>query len=44
MLFNGLGVLIMIPFIGHYERLLNFIVPPQKKQIAKEAELETVKN
>ena len=44
MLFNGLGVLIMIPFIGHYERLLNFIVPQRKKQIAKEAELETVKN
>jgi phosphate:Na+ symporter len=35
MLFNGLGVLIMIPFIGHYERLLNFIVPPRKKANSK---------
>jgi len=41
MLFNGLGVLIMIPFIGAYERLLNFIVPPGKKQRTIEPEFET---
>ena len=44
MLFNGLGVLIMIPFLGAYERLLNFIVPATKKQITIEPELETFTN
>jgi phosphate:Na+ symporter len=27
MLFNGLGVLVMLPFLGYYEKFLNFIVP-----------------
>ncbi len=44
MLFNGLGVLTMVPFLRYFEKLLNFIVPPVKKQKVQEGEVEAVKN
>jgi phosphate:Na+ symporter len=31
MLFNGLGVLVMLPFLGLYERLLHWLIPDQKR-------------
>ncbi len=43
MLFNGLGVVTMIPFLGAYEKLLNFIVPDKKPNV-QEREMEVVKN
>lgn len=43
MLFNGLGVIIMIPFLSYYERLLNFIVPPTK-QMVHEPQVQVVEN
>lgn len=42
MLFNGLGVIAMVPFIGWFEKLLNFIVPDTKKHKLKEEEVEVV--
>ena len=32
MLFNGLGVLVMLPFLGFYERVLTSLIPDQKRK------------
>lgn len=42
MLFNGLGVLTMIPFIAYFEKLLNLLVPSLKKHKAEEISVERV--
>ena len=39
MLFNGLGVLAMLPFLNYYEKLLHFIVPSPKNTGEQHSEL-----